>query len=130
GYAINPARDLGPRLLAWAGGWGELAMPGNGPWFSGYFWIPIVGPLVGGVIGILVYDLFVGDVLHARAIAADEAEVGRTTPHYGAGGGPERSGSRLVNRLTPPSSALAHGRPGRPAVTGPARISRPCAARR
>src|SRR5690625_297465 len=81
GYAINPARDLGPRLLAWAGGWGELAMPGNGPWFSGYFWIPIVGPLVGGVIGILVYDLFVGDVLHARAIAADEAEVGRTTPH-------------------------------------------------
>jgi len=33
------------------------------------------------VIGILVYDLFVGDVLHARAIAADEAEVGRTTPH-------------------------------------------------
>ncbi|HIZ34810.1 MAG TPA: aquaporin family protein [Candidatus Ruania gallistercoris] len=80
GYAINPARDLGPRLLAWAGGWGELAMPGNGDWFSGYFWVPIVGPLIGGVIGILVYDLFIGDVLHARALAAEQAETGRATP--------------------------------------------------
>jgi len=29
-------------------------------------WIPIVGPLIGGVIGIVVYDLFIGDALHAR----------------------------------------------------------------
>jgi len=47
GYAINPARDLGPRLLAWAAGWGDLAMPGNGAWLSNYWWIPIVGPLIG-----------------------------------------------------------------------------------
>ena len=67
GYAINPARDLGPRLLAWIAGWGDLAMPGNGGWFSNYWWIPIVGPLVGGVIGILLYDLFISDVLIARA---------------------------------------------------------------
>ncbi len=67
GYAINPARDLGPRLLAWAAGWGDLAMPGNGDWFSNYWWIPIVGPLIGGVIGILIYDLFISDVLIARA---------------------------------------------------------------
>jgi major intrinsic protein len=32
----------------------------------GYFWVPIVGPLVGGVLGAIVYDLFVGDVLRAR----------------------------------------------------------------
>lgn len=68
GYAINPARDLGPRLLAWAAGWGNLAVPGDGPWFSGYMWVPILGPLIGGVIGVLVYDLFIGDVLHARAL--------------------------------------------------------------
>jgi len=66
GYAINPARDLGPRLLAWVFGWGDLAMPGNGAWFSGYFWVPIIGPLIGGAIGVILYDLFIGDILHAR----------------------------------------------------------------
>jgi glycerol uptake facilitator protein len=71
GYAINPARDLGPRLLAWVGGWGDLAVPGNGPWFTAYMWVPIVGPFVGGVIGILLYDLFIGDILHARAVRSE-----------------------------------------------------------
>lgn len=76
GYAINPARDFGPRLLAWAAGWGKFAMPGDGDWFSGYFWIPIVGPLIGGVLGIVVYDLFISDVLIARARAVSP----ETTP--------------------------------------------------
>lgn len=68
GYAINPARDFGPRLLAFFAGWGQVALPGTVPGsFSWYFWIPIVGPLVGGVLGVLIYDWFVGDVLHARA---------------------------------------------------------------
>lgn len=79
GYAINPARDLGPRLLAWAGGWGQVAMPGTVEGsFSWYFWVPIVGPLIGGVIGVLLYDWFIGDVLHARARLAEVAEPGRT----------------------------------------------------
>jgi glycerol uptake facilitator protein len=73
GYAINPARDLGPRLLAWLGGWGDLAVPGNGPWFSWYLWVPILGPLIGGVIGVLLYDLFIGDVLHARLLRTGPA---------------------------------------------------------
>ncbi|WP_020578190.1 MIP/aquaporin family protein [Actinopolymorpha alba] len=68
GYAINPARDFGPRFFAWIAGWGEVALPGTIPGaFSWYFWIPIVGPLVGGVIGVLVYDFFIGDALAARA---------------------------------------------------------------
>jgi glycerol uptake facilitator protein len=69
GYAINPARDFGPRLFAYFAGWGKVALPGtfSGPGgFSNYWWIPIVGPLIGGVIGVLIYDLFVGDVLYAR----------------------------------------------------------------
>jgi glycerol uptake facilitator protein len=66
GYAINPARDLGPRLFAWAAGWGNAAMPGNGPWFSNYFWIPIVAPLIGGVLGVLVYDFGIRAILLAR----------------------------------------------------------------
>ncbi|HEY0719439.1 MAG TPA: MIP/aquaporin family protein [Streptosporangiaceae bacterium] len=78
GYAINPARDFGPRLFAWLAGWGKVALPGSynagGAHFSAYFWIPIVGPLIGGVIGVIIYDLFIGDVLHARLQAAEDVE--------------------------------------------------------
>jgi glycerol uptake facilitator protein len=73
GYAINPARDFGPRLWAFIAGWGQVALPGNGAGFSNYFWIPIVGPFVGGVIGILVYDLVIRNTLVARGVP--EAEV-------------------------------------------------------
>ncbi len=70
GYAINPARDFGPRLFAYFAGWGRVALPGTYSSaafsFSDYFWIPVVGPLIGGTIGVLAYDLFIGDVLHAR----------------------------------------------------------------
>lgn len=81
GYAINPARDLGPRLFTWIAGWQELAMPGTleGA-FSNYFWIPIVGPLIGGVLGVLAYDLFIGDVLNIRSKEDKEPEIGRTRP--------------------------------------------------
>jgi glycerol uptake facilitator protein len=66
GYAINPARDLGPRLFAWAQGWGKVAVPGDYGNVNSYMWIPIVGPFVGGVIGAYVYDFFIRDVLRAR----------------------------------------------------------------
>jgi glycerol uptake facilitator protein len=46
-WALNPARDLGPRVFAWLLGWDRAAFPG----VSGYWWVPIVGPLIGGVIG-------------------------------------------------------------------------------
>jgi glycerol uptake facilitator protein len=55
GYAINPARDLGPRLAHWV-----LPIAGKGGSDWGYAWIPIVGPLIGGVIGGLLYVLFWG----------------------------------------------------------------------
>jgi glycerol uptake facilitator protein len=78
GYAINPARDFGPRLLSYFEGWGRVALPGTyhavGLNFSTYFWIPIVGPLIGGVIGVVIYDLFIGDVLHARLKKAEDVE--------------------------------------------------------
>ena len=80
GYAINPARDFGPRLFTWFAGWKSFAFPGDGAWFSGYWWIPIVGPLIGGVIGVLVYDLFIGDILHARLQLGELPEPGRTRP--------------------------------------------------
>jgi len=76
GYAINPARDFGPRFFAWLAGWGRVALPG----VHGYVWVPIVGPLVGGVVGAVVYDLFIRDVLVARGVppAADVEVKGRT----------------------------------------------------
>jgi len=46
-WAINPARDLGPRTFAWLFGWGASAFPG----IPSYWWVPIAGPLIGGVIG-------------------------------------------------------------------------------
>ena len=78
GYAINPARDFGPRLFTYAEGWGSLAFPGSlAGSFSAYWWIPIVGPLIGGVVGVLVYDLLIGDVLIARSRLQQPREVGR-----------------------------------------------------
>jgi glycerol uptake facilitator protein len=69
GYAINPARDLGPRLFAWIQGWGEIAVPGDYGNVNGYMWVPIVAPLVGGLVGALVYNFFIHNVLLARAPA-------------------------------------------------------------
>lgn len=80
GYAINPARDLGPRVFAGVAGWGDVAIPGNYANVSGYLWIPIVGPLVGGLIGAYGYDLGIRDTLRARGETAppDVEQRGRT----------------------------------------------------
>ncbi len=56
GYAINPARDLGPRLFTALAGWGAEVFRAN----NYYFWVPIVGPLVGGPLGAIVYDVLIG----------------------------------------------------------------------
>jgi glycerol uptake facilitator protein len=66
GYAINPARDFGPRLFAWIAGWGKIAIPGDYGNINSYMWIPIVGPFLGGLVGAFVYDFAINDVLKAR----------------------------------------------------------------
>jgi MIP family channel proteins len=56
GYAINPARDLGPRLFTYLAGWGSgVWTAGNGWW-----WVPLVAPPLGGILGGFVYDACVG----------------------------------------------------------------------
>ena len=52
GYAINPARDFGPRLFTVVAGFRNNGLTDG----SFIFWVPIVGPLLGGVIGAAVYD--------------------------------------------------------------------------
>jgi glycerol uptake facilitator protein len=51
GYAINPARDLGPRIAH-----AVLPIAGKGSSDWAYSWIPVVGPIIGGVLGALAYD--------------------------------------------------------------------------
>ena len=53
GYAINPARDLGPRLAH-----ALLPIPGKADSDWGYAWIPVIGPIIGGVAGALFYKFF------------------------------------------------------------------------
>jgi glycerol uptake facilitator protein len=55
GYAINPARDLGPRLMH-----AILPIPGKGSSDWGYAWVPVVGPIIGGVAGAFVYRMLWG----------------------------------------------------------------------
>jgi glycerol uptake facilitator protein len=69
GYAINPARDFGPRLAsyltgyrhAWRDQYGDL-----------YFWVPVVGPLIGGPVGAAIYQFLV-----ARFLPTQELQAGR-----------------------------------------------------
>ncbi|MFC4783344.1 MIP/aquaporin family protein [Nocardioides sp. MAHUQ-72] len=57
GYAINPARDFGPRLASFITGYGTAFEDQRG---SLYFWVPIVGPLIGGLLGAGAYRLAIG----------------------------------------------------------------------
>src|SRR5437588_11247805 len=63
GYAINPARDFGPRLwVAFVSGFSSYSAD------MFYFWLPIVAPLAGGAVGALIYDYTLGKVLLAKAL--------------------------------------------------------------
>lgn len=53
GFAINPARDLGPRIAH-----AILPIFGKGSSDWAYAWIPVIGPIIGGIVGVLVYQLF------------------------------------------------------------------------
>jgi glycerol uptake facilitator protein len=70
GYAINPARDLGPRLASYITGWSDAWKDQRGDFYA---WVPIAGPFIGGVLGAFVYDGFI-----SRFLPVAEPEVGRT----------------------------------------------------
>ncbi|AGA27972.1 MIP/aquaporin family protein [Singulisphaera acidiphila] len=73
GYAINPARDLGPRLASAVFGWGPAVFQSH----NYYFWVPIVGPLAGGIVGTALYDL----AIHRHLPPVDEpSPPGRLSP--------------------------------------------------
>jgi glycerol uptake facilitator protein len=72
GYAINPARDFGPRL--WVGlvdGFNSFSANNY------YFWVPIVAPIVGGIVGAFIYDFTIARVLVARGLVHSGDSVTR-----------------------------------------------------
>jgi glycerol uptake facilitator protein len=75
GYAINPARDFGPRVAEFFTGYGTAFRDQYGHL---YFWIPIVGPLIGGVVGGGLYQYGISPHLPTKEqIAQGEAAEGR-----------------------------------------------------
>lgn len=58
GYAINSARDFGPRIVH-----ALLPIPNKGDSDWGYAWIPVLGPIVGGTAGALIYQMLLNHFL-------------------------------------------------------------------
>lgn len=82
GYAINPARDFGPRLAEFITGYGSAFKDQYG---DVYFWVPIVAPLIGGVIGGGLYRVLIERYLPEDAPHEDNlAELIEGTPVKGA----------------------------------------------
>ena len=70
GYAINPARDFGPRIASLITGYGGAMNDQSGDL---YFWLPIVAPIIGGLIGGLLFKLLIED--HLTPEEGDELAV-------------------------------------------------------
>ena len=64
----NPARDFGPRLIAFALGWGAIAIPGPAWGFMAY----AIGPLIGGPLGALFYDVLIAPALRRSPPVGEE----------------------------------------------------------
>jgi glycerol uptake facilitator protein len=74
GYAINPARDFGPRLFSVVAGFKHNGLIGSSIWI-----VPIVAPLFGGVLGALIYDFAIGRALdRERVKEADRRDMQRS----------------------------------------------------
>lgn len=73
GYAINPARDFGPRLASYLTGYESAFRDQYG---NLYFWVPILGPLIGGPLGAWLYHLLIGRYLTVEQVEETDTPVG------------------------------------------------------
>ena len=72
GFAMNPARDFGPKLFAFLAGWGDVALTGGRD--IPYFWVPIIGPILGAQLGAAAYVKLLAPCLPAnRALQAQQS---------------------------------------------------------
>lgn len=72
GFAMNPARDFGPKLFTFFAGWGEIAFTGGRE--IPYFLIPIIAPIIGACGGAACYRYLIGKNLPCNACALEEKE--------------------------------------------------------
>jgi glycerol uptake facilitator protein len=61
-WPLNPARDFGPRLFCYLMGWSDQALPAP----QNYWWVPICGPLLGGIVGASLYTFLIKPYLPPR----------------------------------------------------------------
>ncbi len=94
GYAINPARDLGPRIFAYLAGWGRVAFPG----VDGYWWVPIVGPLIGAILAAGFYEFFISGVLSARKAMSGPEPAAAIEPKVHEAGEGSQDGATAQGR--------------------------------
>jgi len=75
GFAMNPARDFGPKLMTFLAGWGEVSLTGGRD--IPYFLIPIVAPILGACLGAAAYRGMIARHLPSVAIAPEQADAAR-----------------------------------------------------
>jgi glycerol uptake facilitator protein len=73
GFAMNPARDFGPKLMTFFAGWGEISFTGARD--IPYFLIPIFAPIVGACLGAAIYRGLIARHLPEVAPAATDAQA-------------------------------------------------------
>ena len=78
GYAINPARDFGPRMASLITGYGDALSDQNGDL---YFWLPIVAPIIGGLIGGGLFKVLIEAHLTDDTVQDEEAVSEPTNAH-------------------------------------------------
>jgi glycerol uptake facilitator protein len=106
GYAINPARDFSPRLLEYLTGYHHAWRDQYGNY---YFWVPIVGPILGGLVGGGIYEFFVG-----HALPAPEGDAAAPLPPTEAGVTSAPAAEPVAQRPSPvitPVLATTHSGP-------------------
>ncbi|KAJ4925872.1 hypothetical protein JOQ06_008058 [Pogonophryne albipinna] len=74
GYAVNPARDLGPRIFTALAGWGREVFTANTYWF----FVPLCAPFVGAAVGVLIYQLLIGYHLEGEVQRKQKEEEERS----------------------------------------------------
>lgn len=78
GFALNPARDFGPKLFAWAAGWGNVAFTGARD--IPYFLVPIFGPLFGASLGAFGYRALIASNLPGKVVEKHSESASRAKP--------------------------------------------------